>query len=110
MTRRAFDLNDSGTWPFPEGAEEIVIRVSRYDGPNLDKPVAYQAIVKGRNRNRVWGVGVMASPVAALTRAIEDFRGRPEAAWPSGKPAGNHREPLVEEAAPDEDVDDFLGI
>lgn len=103
------DLNDVASWPFGQ-PDEIVIRVSRYEGPNLDQPAAFQAVVKGRNRMRVWGVGVMASPVAALTRAIADFHGRPDAKWPSGEEVGHHREPLVEKPDLDDlDIEDLLG-
>jgi len=109
MSRATTDLNDSESWPFQDGADEIVIRVSRYDGPNLDRPVAFQAVVKNRHRGKTWGVGVMASPVAALQRAIDGFYDRPDAPWPSGGEHGHHREPLIEESEIDPDIEDLLG-
>lgn len=65
------NLGDNAAWPFEDGAEEIVIRVCRYDAEN--KPSSYQAIVRGRDRRTVWGVGIRANPVIALQRAIENF-------------------------------------
>jgi hypothetical protein len=66
------DLNDVAAWPFPDGADEITIRVSRYEA-DLTTPLTFQAIVRGQDRTRVWGVGVRKNPVAALLRAFESF-------------------------------------
>ena len=75
-------LEDQIAQAFAEGVEEITIRVGRY-APDCTTPVAFQAIVKHRTRmTGPWGVGVMASPVAALRRALED--GKPAAAADDG--------------------------
>jgi len=66
------DLNDETAWPFEAGADEIVIRVSRYEA-DLKTPAAFQAIVRGQDRTKEWGVGVRANSVAAITAAIESF-------------------------------------
>jgi hypothetical protein len=60
---------------FASGATEITVRVSRYG--NDGRPAAYQSIVKNRDATRPWGVGVMASPGAALEQALgpEDIFG-----------------------------------
>ena len=66
------NLNDNEAWPFSDGANEIVVRVSSYKDDGVT-PASFQAIVRGRNRMKAWGVGVRANPVPALTRAIESF-------------------------------------
>lgn len=66
------NLNDSEAWPFSDDADEIVIRVSSWaaDGKT---PASFQAIVRGRDRTKAWGLGILSNPVAALQRAIDDF-------------------------------------
>jgi hypothetical protein len=61
---------------FAAGASEITVRVSRYDNDGRT-PAAYQGFVKHRDATRPWGVGVMASPGAALEQALgpEDIFG-----------------------------------
>lgn len=100
------DLSDTDAWPFLEGAEEIVLRISRYEQDGRT-PACYQAVVKGQNRSRVWGVGVYANPVVALREAIAEFRRRDGVGWPDGGENGHKREPVL--AHDDEpDVDDLL--
>lgn len=72
MTRATEDLNDVAAYPFADGADEIVLRVSRYE-PDGKTPACYQCIVRGSNRNRLWGLGISANPVAALSRAMQTF-------------------------------------
>lgn len=110
-------LDDTAAWPFAEdGAEEIVIRVSRYADDN-ETPAAYQAIVKHRDRRRIWGVGITSDPVTALMKAISEFYARAEDGWPDGQPHGEHREALLsrerstdEVKAVPEEEDDELSI
>ncbi|AIT13265.1 hypothetical protein DSS3P1_30 [Ruegeria phage DSS3-P1] len=66
------DLNDNAAWPFGDGADEIVIRVCRYED-DLRTPASFQAIVRGQDRTRVWGIGIRRTPVASLAAAIESF-------------------------------------
>lgn len=66
------NLGDADAWPFEDGADEIVIRVSRYKD-DLKTPASFQAIVRGQDRTKLWGVGVRANPVAAIQAAIESF-------------------------------------
>lgn len=88
------DLNNSADYPFAQGADEIVLRVSRYaDG--LRTPACFQAIVKHRNRNLVWGIGMGPAPAGALRAAFENFKERNGAPWPDGAAPG--REAPVEE-------------
>lgn len=68
------DLNDNAAYPFMDGADEIVLRVCSYDFSGKNPvPKSFQAIVRGRDRNKAWGVGIRSNPVAALTAAIPDF-------------------------------------
>jgi len=103
------DLSDVAAWPFCDGADEIVIRVSRY-GDDLDNPACFQALVKGRDKHRVWGVGMKANPVAALKDAIAEFYARADVGWPDGGEHGHKREPLIQkpEDPEDPDLEDML--
>lgn len=52
------------------GVEELVVRVSRYGSDG--RPEAWQAIARYRNRLKgPWGVGVRASPLAAVVAALD---------------------------------------
>jgi len=67
------NLGDNEAWPFRyDGVDEIVIRVIRYKDDGVT-PGAYQAVVRGRDRTKPWGVGIMGNPVEAILRAIESF-------------------------------------
>lgn len=111
------DLNDAAAWPFRAGAEEIVIRVSRYTGDSLDKIGCYQAIVKHRRRGHPGGVGVAgdiaepyglgmrANPVAALSAAIDDFYHNIAKA---GVQPMDQEETGPEDTEVDDDVEDLL--
>ncbi len=66
------NLKDADLWPFGEGVDEIVVRICRYEA-DMETPAAFQAVVRGRDRTRVWGVGIRANPVAALSRAVQSF-------------------------------------
>ena len=66
------NLNDTEAWPFLEGAEEIVLRVSRY-GDDLKTPEAYQCIIRHRDRRHPGGVGIRSNPVSAVAAAITSF-------------------------------------
>lgn len=55
------------------GVEELVVRVSRYDG---DEPAAWQAIARFRHAPKgPWGVGVRSNPQAAVEAALFGDRG-----------------------------------
>ena len=70
-----YDLNDFASWPFLDGAQEIVLRVSRYEDGDPAKGIgAYQCIIDPRDKAVPRSVGVRANPVAALTAALEDFQ------------------------------------
>lgn len=61
-----------------DGLEELTVRVSRY--ANLSdatgEPAAWQAIAKYRGRSSgLWGVGIRATPHAAIQAALEAGRG-----------------------------------
>jgi len=73
------NLNDVAAWPFEDGADEIVVRVSRYEA-DMKTPASFQAIVRGQDRTKSWGIGIRANPVAALTQAIESFMQGPHTA------------------------------
>jgi hypothetical protein len=60
------------------GVDDVTVRVTRYDhkkraGHPFGLPVQWQAIVKHRDRNRVWGVGIAGDPDTALEKAIAAF-------------------------------------
>lgn len=57
---------------FAGDLEELVIRVSRYEGPQgKPTPAAFQAIARHRGRLKgPWGVGIRADPVAAIEAAL----------------------------------------
>ena len=65
---------------FADGADEILVRVSRYQN-DVRTPAEYQAIVRFHNRLRPWGVGVHASAETALRIALGD-----PSAMPTDKP------------------------
>lgn len=88
------DLNAVEAWPFEDGCDEIVIRVSSYE-KDLVTPASFQAIARGRDRTKVWGVGVRANPVAALHGCIESFF----------RPAD---EPAPTETETEPDIEDLL--
>jgi hypothetical protein len=90
------DLNDLAAWPFGEGADEITIRISRYNDDG--SPASYQTIVRGKDRTKVWGVGVRKDPISALHGAIKSFF-----APKPGSPVGNEQEEVS-----DLDVEDLL--
>ena len=54
---------------FAGGADEILVRVSSY-GPDRITPSQYQAIVRYRDRTKVWGVCVHADAETALRKAL----------------------------------------
>ena len=66
------DLNDTAAWPFWDDCNEIVIRISSYKDDGVT-PASFQAIARGRDRTKVWGVGVRANPVSALKGCIDSF-------------------------------------
>lgn len=66
------DLNATEAYPFLEGADEIVLRVSRYEA-DMKTPACYQCIVRGQDRTKQWGLGIRPNPVAALNAAIESW-------------------------------------
>lgn len=84
------DLNDDSAWPFSDGCDEIVIRVSRYADDGVT-PAAFQAIARGRDRTKVWGVGVRVSPTKAVSQAIESFF--------TPKPGADNQAVVAEEGA-----------
>ena len=60
-----------------DGLAELTLRVSRYAELSgaMGEPAAWQAIAKYQGREAgPWGVGVRASPVAALRAALETGR------------------------------------
>lgn len=57
------------------GAGEALVRVSKY-GPDLATPEQWQALVKHRQRDKVWGVGLHADPEQAMVLAVESFVAR----------------------------------
>lgn len=52
---------------FDNGAEEIILRVSRYGAAG---PEAFQAIMKPRVAQHGWSVSVRQGPITALTAAL----------------------------------------
>lgn len=103
--RPTTDLGDKEAWPFEDDADEVTIRVSRYQDDGKT-PSAFQAVVKNRNRKLVWGVGVMSNPVQALERAMAAFYEGLDREWPSGGEHGAKREPILDD---DIDMEDLLG-
>jgi hypothetical protein len=65
------DLNSVEAWPFAEGVDQIVLRVSRYEEDGTT-PAAFQAVVTGRDPRR-GSIGILANPVSALSWAIDMF-------------------------------------
>ncbi len=57
-------LEDAIRAAFASGRDEIILRMASYDPPK------FQALVKGRDRTKAWGVAVEPDPVAALRRAL----------------------------------------
>lgn len=60
------------------GVDEIVVRVTQYDYKKQREhpfglPKEWQAVVKHRDRRRVWGVGIAGDPDTALEKAIAAF-------------------------------------
>ena len=106
------NLNDNEAWPFLEGADEVVIRVSRYEKDG-ETPAAYQCIVRGRNRTRPWGLGVRRGAVGALTTAIESFfRPHPDSKTNVEIASDEHEIRMARPARKlpiDQDIDDLLG-
>ncbi|MFU1607340.1 hypothetical protein ACM25O_13225 [Sulfitobacter pontiacus] len=71
------DLNSVEAYPFEDGADEIVLRISRYE-PDMETPASFQCIIRGRDRTRQWGIGIRPNPVSALEAAIKSwFRPKP---------------------------------
>lgn len=57
-----------------DGLQELIVRVSRFEA-DLKTPACWQAVAKYRGRiSGPWGVGIMASPSAAMRRALEAGR------------------------------------
>ena len=63
------DLAEMIAGKFSAGAEEIILRVARYER-DARTPCAFQAIVRYADRNIPWGGGVDASSEAALRIAL----------------------------------------
>ena len=103
-SRATDNLADLAAWPFKDGAEEIVIRVARYE-KDCVTPASFQALVKHRDRTIVWGIGCTADPVTSLMRAIHTFYVR-NAPWPSGGEHGLHREPLIDDLLGGDDAEE----
>lgn len=97
------NLADTAAWPFWDGADEVVIRVSRYE-EDMRTPACFQVVVKHQDRTKIWGVAVLANPVAAIMQAIAHFYERDGEPWPNGGEVGKKREPLIE----DPDLEDLL--
>lgn len=57
--------------PFALGAEEVRIRVSRYD--DTGKPACYQVWIDHKDRTVARSVGILASPEKAWERAMSEF-------------------------------------
>ena len=87
------NLGDAAAWPFEDGVDEIVIRVTGYKADGVT-PSSYQAIAKRRDRTNIWGVGSRANPVMAILKAISEVYSRADDGWPDGKAHGFTREPL----------------
>lgn len=64
-------LDDREAWPLGDGAEQITVRVARWNDDG--SPACYQAIVKHRDRKRPSGLGMLTCPVKSLSRAISEF-------------------------------------
>ena len=93
-------IENAEAWPFEDGAEEVVVRVSRYAEDGVT-PVCYQAIAKSRDRTKVWGVGIGANPVLCIERAISEFHKNRDKPWPSGGLHGISRSPLLDRGGSD---------
>ncbi len=109
------DLNATEAYPFLDGADEIVLRVSRYEA-DMKTPACYQCIVRGQDRTKQWGLGIRPNPVSALNAAIESwFQPKPhetngaitnrENSIRSGAKVPDKIEPPVEDTS----VEDLLG-
>lgn len=85
-------LDDAAAWPFEDGMDEVVIRISRYheDG----SPACFQAIVKKQDRTKAWGVGIGTNPVVCINNAIQRAY-ESDQDWPSGEAGGWARAPLA---------------
>ena len=109
------DLNDTAAYPFLGGADEIVVRVSRYEA-DMKTPACYQCLIRGQDRTKQWGLGVRPNPVAAIHAAIESwFRPKPyetNTVIAARELARRTGEEVPDEIAPPDDatsVEDLLG-
>ncbi len=82
------DLNRTGS--FPEGVDEIVLRVSRYDfadgKPFPGDPAAWQCWIDHRDCRVPRTCAIRANPVAALRAALAEFPRNVAEANLTGKP------------------------
>ena len=106
------DLNSTEAFPFLDGADEIVLRVSRYED-DMETPACYQCIIRGKDRTKQWGIGIRPNPVTALHAAIESWF-RPKEHETNKVITEREHKVRLGESVPDQieeplDVDDLLG-